>query len=183
MEIYKFNKVKDSQTKHNKYLILLHNFDKSCLKVTLKRSGEHKSNNMYNIEYQKFGEKEILPLYFVIPVFYGYSHDDLLNVFSKKYINICCNNVLNEFKDLIQIIVKKICEIRGTEYDFNDHWLKIRVVQCNKEMPVNTLMKINWAIIGLKLIIESEKGLFVLLYLQECFWELNIKNEPQSVKN
>ena len=164
-------------------MILLHNFDKSCLKVTLKRSGEHKSNNMYNIEYQKFGEKEILPLYFVIPVFYGYSHDDLLNVFSKKYINICCNNVLNEFKDLIQIIVKKISEIRGTEYDFNDHWLKIRVVQCNKEMPVNTLMKINWAIIGLKLIIESEKGLFVLPYLQECFWELNIKNEPQSVKN
>ena len=63
--------------------------------------------------------------------------------FSKKYINICCNNVLNEFKDLIQIIVKKISEIRGTEYNFNDDWLKIRAVQCNKEMPVNTLMKIN----------------------------------------
>ena len=46
-------------------------------------------------------------------MFYGYSRDDLLNVFSKKYIDICCNNVLNKFKDLIQIIVKKISEIRG----------------------------------------------------------------------
>ena len=115
MEIYKFNKVKDSQIKYDTYLFLLHNFHKSCLKVTLKRSGEPESNNMYNIEYQKFGEKEILPLYFVIPVFYGYSHDDLLNVFSKRYINICCNDVLNKFKDLIQIIVQKISETRRTE--------------------------------------------------------------------
>ena len=75
MKIDKFNKVKDSQIKYDKYLFLLHNFDKSCLKVTRKRSGEQESNNMYNIKYQKFGEKEILPLYFVIPMFYGYSHD------------------------------------------------------------------------------------------------------------
>ena len=113
MEIHKFNKVKDLQIKYDDYLFLLHNFDESCLKVTHKRSGEHESNDMCNIEYQKFGEKEILPLYFVIPMFYGYSRDDLLNVFSKKYIDICCNNVLNKFKDLIQIIVKKISEIRG----------------------------------------------------------------------
>ena len=50
-------------------------------------------------------------------------------------------------------------------------------------MPVNTLMKINWAIIDLKLIIESEKGLFVLPYLQECFCEVNIKNEFKRIKN
>ena len=181
MKIYKFNKVKDSQIKYNNYyLFLLQNFHESCLKVTGKRSGEHKSNNMYIIEYQKFGEKEVLPLY---PVFYGYSHDDLLNVFSKKYINICCKDVLNKFKELIQIIVKKISEIRNVDYKFNDDWLKIRVGQSSEEMPVDTLIKINWAIISLKLIIESEKGLFVLPYLQECFWEVNIKNESQIVKH
>ena len=183
MEIYKFNKIKDSQTRHDKYLFLLHNFDESCLKITRKRSGEHEFNNMYNMEYQKFGEREILPLYFVIPMFYGYSHDDLLNVFSKKYINIWCNDVLNKFKELIQIIVKKISEIRNNEHNFNDDWLKIRVGQSDKEMSVDTLIKINWSIIGLKFIIESENGLFVLAYLQACFWEVNIKNEFQSVKN
>ena len=43
-------------------------------------------------------------------------------------------------------------------------------------MSVDKLMKINWAVVCFKLIIESENGLFVLAYLQECFWEINIKS-------
>ena len=151
--------------------------------MTRNRSGEHKDNNSYQICYQKFGDKTALPLYFVIPQFYGCVNNDKLDVFSEKYLNICCGDVFNKFKEFVEVIIEKISQIRSKQYEID--YLKIRVSACDKsatELPVDDLIKINWAIVSFRLIIESEKGLFVLAYLKECYWEVQrIKDE--SIKH
>ena len=140
--------------------------------MTRKRAGEREFSNIYSIEYQKFGEKVVFPLYFVIPQFYGCISDDKVDVFDKKYLSVCSDNVFNEFKKLVEIIVEKISEIRGKEYEIKSDYLKVTVGQCaTEEMPVDVLMKISWAVISFDLIVESENGLFLFNDLKECFYE------------
>ena len=150
-------------------MFLLQNFDESCLKVTRKRAGEREYSNTYLIEYQKFGEKDVFPLYFVIPQFYGCISDDKVDVFDKKYLSVCSGNVFIDFKKLVEIIIERISKIRGKEYEIRSDYLKIRVGRCATEMPVDVFMKISWAVISFVLIVESENGLFLFNDLKECF--------------
>ena len=112
MNVKKFVKPKENEDRYHRYLFLLQNFDESCLEVKYSRAGEHEDNNMHSIKYQKFGEKEIFPLYFVIPEFYGCISDNKADVFGKKHLSICCGDAFNDFKQLIEIIIEKISEIR-----------------------------------------------------------------------
>ena len=76
MKVNKFVKPKDCEIKYQSYLFLLQNFDESCLKVTRKRAGEREFSNIYSIEYQKFDEKVVFPLYFIIPHNFIILYDD-----------------------------------------------------------------------------------------------------------
>ena len=169
MNIEKFVKPKDNERKYQSYLFLLQNFDESCLKVTCLRAGEHECSNTYLIEYQKFGEKAAFLQYFVIPQFYGCISDNKVDVFDKKYLSVCCGNVFDEFKKLVEIIIEKVSEIRGKKYEIKSGYSKIRVGHGVTEMPVDVLMKISWAVISFNLIVESENGLIVLNDLKEYF--------------
>ena len=185
MNVKKFVTPREHEIRRETSLFLLQNFDESCLKVTRYRSGEHEDSHSYQICYQKFGEKIELPLYFVIPQFYGCVNNDKLDVFSEKYLNICCGDVFNKFKEFVEVIIEKIISIRGKQYEIKSDYLKIRVSACDKsatELPVDDLIKISWAVVSFRFIIESEKGLFILAYLKECYWEMQrIKDE--SIKH
>ena len=95
MDVKKFVTPTQHEKRPETSLFLLQNFDESCLKVTRHRSGEHEDSNDYQINYQKFGQKTALPLYFVIPQFYGCVSNNKLDVSSKKYLNICCGAEMN----------------------------------------------------------------------------------------
>ena len=177
MNVKRFERPKDNEKKYQSYLFLLQNFDESCLKVTRQGAGEHEDSNNYLIEYQKFGERTTFPLYFVITQFYGCISGDIVDVFDKKYLSVCCGDVFDEFKKVVEIIIEKISEIRGKEYEIKSDYLKIRAGESEEseesvaKLPVDVLMKISWAVVSFNLIVESENGLFVLNDLKECFYE------------
>ena len=180
MNVKKFVKPKENEDRYHRYLFLLQNFE-SCLEVRYSRAGEHEYSNMYSIKYQKFGEKEIFPLYFVIPEFYGCINSDKVDVFGKKHLSICCGDVFNEFKQLFEIIIEKISEIRNKKYEIKSDYTKIRVgVSDVKEMFVGVLMKISWAVVSFKLICENKNGLIVLNDLEECFYEASINDDFEN---
>ena len=180
MNVKKFVKPKENEDRYRRYLFLLQNFE-SCLEVRYSRAGEHEYSNMYSIKYQKFGEKEIFPLYFVIPEFYGCINSDKVDVFGKKHLSICCGDVFNEFKQLFEIIIEKISEIRNKKYEIKSDYTKIRVgVSDVKEMFVGVLMKISWAVVSFKLICENKNGLIVLNDLEECFYEASINDDFEN---
>ena len=183
MNVNKFVTPREHEKRHETSLFLLQNFDESCLNVTRHRSGEHEDSNDYH---QKFGEKTALQLYFVIPQCYGCVSNDKLDVFSKKYLNVYCGAVFTEFKKFIEIIIEKISEIRGKKYEIESDYLKIRVGECDEsatDLPVDDLLKISWAVVSFRLIIESEKGLFVLNNLKECFHETSINDDFEIIES
>ena len=139
---------------------------------------------MYSIKYQKFGEKGIFPLYFVIPEFYGCINSDKVDVFDKKYLSVCCGDVFNEFKELVKIIIEKISEIRNKKYEIKSDFTKIRVGAPDVEkMPVGVLMKISWAVVSFKLICENKNGLIVFNDLKECFYETSINDDFEIIES
>ena len=108
-----------------------------------------------------------------------------MDIFSKKYLNICCGAVFNEFKKFVEIIIEKISEIRGKQYEIKSDYLKIRVGECDEsatDLPVDDLIEISWAVVSFRLIIESEKGLFVLNNLKECFYETIINDDFEIIE-
>ena len=186
MNLNKFVKPKYCEIKYQSYLFLLQNFDESCLKVARHSCGSKDFNNRYSIGYQKFGEKFVFPLYFVIPQFDGCISDDRVDVFDKKYLSVCSGNVFNEFKKLVEIIIKKISEVRSKEYEIKSDYLKIKVGQGFEDMLVNKLVKINWAAVEYSLISENENSLFVLSDLKECSWEVSetsIKDDFEIIES
>ena len=184
MNVKKIVKRKENEDRYHRYLFLLQNIDESCLEVRYSRAGEHEDCNMYSIKYQKFGEKEIFPLYFVIPEFYGCINSDKADVFGKKHLSVCCGDVFNEFKELVEIIIEKISEIRGKKYEIKSDYLKIRVGAPDvKEMPVGNLMKISWAVVSFKLICENKNGLIVVNDLKECFYETSINDDFKIIES
>ena len=139
---------------------------------------------MYSIKYQKFGEKEIFPLYFVIPEFYGCINSDKTDAFGKKYLSVCCGDVFNEFKELVEILIEKISEIRGKKYEIKSNFTKIRVgTEGVEEMPVGNLMKISCVVVSFKLICENKNGLIVFNDLKECFYETIINNDFEIIES
>ena len=186
MDVKKFVKPKENEDRYNRYLFLLQNFDEFCLEVRYSRAGEHEDSNVYSIKYQKFGEKEIFPLYFVIPQFYGCISGDKADVFGKKfeYLSICCGDVFNEFKQLVEIIIEKISEVRGKKYEIKSDFTKIGVGALDiEEMPVGNLMKISWAVVSFKLICENKNGLIVFNDLKECFYETSINDDFEIIES
>ena len=184
MDVKKFAKPKENKDRNHRYLFLLQNFDESSFEVRYSRAGEHEDNNMYSIKYQKFGEKEIFALYFVIPEFYDCISSDKADVFGKKHLSICCGDVFNEFKKLVEIITEKISEIRSKKYEIKSDYTKIRVGAPDvEEMPVGDLMKISWAVVLFKLICENKDGLIVVNDLKECFYETSINDDFEIIES
>ena len=186
MNVKKFVRPKENEKRCETSLFLLQNFDESCLKVTRSRAGEHECSNMYSIQYQKFDEKTALPLYFVIPQFYGCVSSDKVDVFGKKYFNACCGAVFNEFKKFVEIIIEKIGEIRDKKYEIKSDYLKIRVGESDKsatDLSVDDLIKISWAVVSFRLIVEGKKGLLVLNDLKECFYEASINDDFEIIES
>ena len=64
MNVKKFVPPREHEKRRETSLLLLQYFDKSCLKVTRHRSGEHENSNDYQIQYQKFGEKNSTSIIF-----------------------------------------------------------------------------------------------------------------------
>ena len=86
----------------------------------------------------------------------------------------------------VEIIIEKISEIRGKQYEIKRDYLKIRVGECDKsatDLPIDDLMEISWAVVSFRLIIEGDKGLFVLNNLKECFHETSINNDFEIIKS
>ena len=150
MKIEKFVKPKHCEIKYQKYLILLQNLDESCIKVTRYESGRHDYDNNYSIDYQKLGEKDELPLYFVIPQFYGRVGVNNGKKYFKNYLHVCDMsenlNVLNDYKKLVEVIIKKINQLSGKKYEINEDRFKFRIGQCIKEIPVAVVLKISRAV-------------------------------------
>ena len=184
MNVKKFVKPKENEDRYHQYLFLLQNFDESCLEVHYSRAGEHEDSNKYSIKYQKFGEKEIFPIYFVIPEFYRCINSDKEDVFGKKYSSVCCGYVFNDLKELVEIIIEKISKIRGKKYEIKSDYTKIRVGAPGIEkMPVGNLMKISWAVVSFKLICENKNGLIAFNDLKECFYEASINDDFEIIES
>ena len=99
-------------------------------------------------------------------------------------MSICCGDVFNEFKQLVEIIIEKISEIRGKKYEIKKDFTKIRVSAPDvKEMPVGNLMKISCAVVSFKLICENENGLIVFNDLKECFYEASINDDFEIIES
>ena len=99
-------------------------------------------------------------------------------------MSICCGDVFNEFKELVEIIIEKISEIRGKKYEIKSDYLKIRVGAPDvKEMPVGNLKKISWAVVSFKLICENKNGLIVVNDLKECFYETSINDDFEIIES
>ena len=171
MKIDKFVKPKDCEMKYQKYLFLLQNVDESCFKLTCQVCGKHDYDNVYLIEYQKFGERDRLPLYFVISQFYGrvYVIDDA----SYLYMSDVSENfsVLSDHKKLVEVVIERINELRSSEYRIKKDYCRIRSGQCIKKMPVGVALKISWAVVSFELAREGKNGLLVYGNLKESFYE------------
>ena len=50
-------------------------------------------------------------------------------------------------------------------------------------MPIDVFMKISWAVISVDLTVESEKGLYVLNDLKECFYENLSESNKASIND
>ena len=99
-------------------------------------------------------------------------------------MSICCSEVFNEFKQLVEIIIEKISEIRSKKYEIKKDFTKIRVSAQNiKEMPVGDLTKISWAVRSFKLICENENSLIVFNDLKECFYEQSINDDFEIIES
>ena len=101
-------------------------------------------------------------------------------------MSVCSGDVFDEFKKFVEIIIEKISEIRGKKYEIKSDYLKIRVGESDKsatDLPVDALMKISWAVVSFKLIIEGKKGLLVLNDLKECFYEKLNKSYETSIND
>ena len=99
-------------------------------------------------------------------------------------MSICCDDGFNEFKQLVEIIIETISEIRGKKYEIKKDFTKIRVSARDvKEMPVGNLMKNSWAVVPFKLICENENCLIVFNDLKECFYEASINNDFEIIES
>ena len=107
MKIEKFVKPKDREIKYQKYLFLLQNFDKSYLKVTFNVHG--KDDYSHIADYKKFDE--YLPLFFVIPQYYGRVY--VVNDESYLYMCDVSENfgTLSDYEKFIMEVIGQINEI------------------------------------------------------------------------
>ena len=149
-------------------MFLLQNFDKSCLKLSKDKCGQHSYH--YPVNYKKFDK--YLPLLFVIPHFYGrfYEIDGRYYLYmTNAYENF---NAMSDYEKLIIEIIKQINQLNDSkEYTFKKDYCRINVSCCIKKMPVGATLKISYAVIMLDLVGEGKYGLLVEGFLQECFYE------------
>ena len=91
---------------------------------------------------------------------------------------------MNCFKRLIEVAIN---EFRGKKYNVKEDYFRFRVGQCIKEMPVDEVLKISWAVVAFDLTCEGKNGLLVLSDLKECFWEnlngVDINGEFEIIEN
>ena len=99
-------------------------------------------------------------------------------------MSICCGDVFNKFKELVEIIIEKISEIRNKKYEIKSDYTKIRVgAPVVEEMPVGVLMKISWAVVSFKLTCENKNGLIVFNDLKECFYETSKNDDFEIIES
>ena len=171
MKVNKFVKPKNSTINYHKNLLLLQNFDEYFLMITLNNCGDR---NAYHISYKKFDKNISLPLYFVIPTFYGrvYERND------ENYLNICGvdenSSTLSDYKKLIVAVLKEINKLNGTKYEFVEDYYQIKLGDSAENMRVGDLLKISFAVVSFNVIVEKDGVL--MSYLKECFYE-NLSKE------
>ena len=164
MKVNKFIKPKDSEVKYQKYLLLFQNFNEFYLKLKLIDCGDE---NIYHVNYQKFDGEDFLPLYFVVPMFYGIVKGD--------YLHICEVDenlgVLSDHKKLIEEVLRQINKLNGTKYSFNKDYCKIKSNDCVKKMPEDAMLKISYAVVSFRYVCEGKRRLLVEGHLMDCFYE------------
>ena len=130
-----------------------------------------KINNIYYVEYQKFDGEDFLPLYFVVPTFYGC----ISVIDDENYLCICKmdenSTVLSDHKKLIEAVLEQINKLNGAKYSFKKDYCRIKLGDSVEKMPVHAMLKISYAVVSFHLIREGTRGLLVEGHLMECFYE------------
>ena len=132
-------------------------------------------------------ERFFLPLYFVVPAFYGrvYEVDD------ENYLYICEADenltVLSDHKKLIVAVLGQINELNSTKYSFRKNYCRIKLGDSVEKMPVDVMLRISYAAVSFNVIIEGNDGLLIKDHLMECFYENlseeNINDEFEVIEN
>ena len=168
MKVNKFVEPKDSEVKYQKYLLLLQNFNEWYLKLTLKDCG---SSNFYNIYYQKFDVEDFLPLYFVVPMFYGC----VKVIDDENYLCICemdeNSSVLSDHKKLIEAVLEQINKLNGTKYSFKKDYCGIKFDNSVEKIPEGNMLKISYVVVSFRYVLEGKSKLLVEGHLMDCFYE------------
>ena len=137
------------------------NFNDFYIKLTL---NDCEPRNIYDVDYQKFDGEDYLPLYFVVPVFYGC----VSVIEGEDYLHIAEMNenlsILSDHKRLIAAVLEQINKLNRTKYSFNKDYCKIKLGNCVEKMSVDVILKISYAVV-------SFRGLLVEGHLMECFYE------------
>ena len=130
-----------------------------------------KINNIYYVEYQNFDGEDFLPLYFVVPTFYGC----IRVIDDENYLCICKmdenSTVLSDHKKLIEAVLEQINKLNGAKYSFKKDYCRIKLGDSVEKMPVHAMLKISYAVVSFHLIREGKRGLLVEGHLMECFYE------------
>ena len=116
----------------------------------------------------------------VIPEFYGHVKEHN----RRKYLAIVQNignnfEVLADHKKVWDQILKCINKINNSAHVFkNDyHKFKLSSIKCCdveeefSEMPVDKLLKLSFAVVSCRLVIEKDNQLCLESYLEECFYD------------
>ena len=117
-------------------------------------------------------------LYLIIPELYGSIEEQK----SYKYLIIAPpietnNEVLTDYKNIWDEILKNINKINNSAYVFKDyHKVRAGSVKYEDEkdeinLPLNKLIKFNLVTISNRLIIEKDNELFLELYLEQCLYD------------
>ena len=128
-------------------LVLLKDFDKAKLKITLHDCVDR---SIYHIDYAKT-TNSVNPLYLFIPELYASIEEQK----GYKYLIInpptdINNEVLTDYKKIWDKILKHINKINNSAYVFKDyHKFKIGSVKCEDEkdeinLPLNKLIKFTY---------------------------------------
>ena len=152
------------------HIIYLKDFKSSNLKITKINCADRR---VYHIDY--FKNNNIMPLYLKMLDFYGYV--EIIN--DKRILKIVKinlnDNLLNDYKKVLNSIIKNINEFYDSEYVFNDNDFKIIIDDTNDHLviPIDCLLKFDMVVVSCRLATEKNDTLNIEFYLQECLFDDN----------
>ena len=154
------------------YLIDIEKFDPNLLDVEKKESI---GANIYYVEYIRGWPDETItasPIYLHTDELFEYI--DKIN--DKKYLNISLTpgngDILLTYEKMWNDIRKGIKEVndgKDVEYDKN---LKIIKFECDDDLPLDKLLKLNGLVIIIRHVIEINKMYYSQIFLENCLYEV-----------